>query len=138
MITAHLRTIPEPPDEIADVPEEISQAILKSLEKNPEDRFEDFAAFKVAMLGKFIDEPIGATDAQGYLEFSGEHYRYGAALLEMYVRVLKQYQSRARKFTVAQEGTQVELFIEVVDGEPVRITKDLEKIIAERQKEQSG
>ena len=89
------------------------------------------------MLAKFIEEPISTTDAQGYLEFSDEHYRYGVALLEMYVRVLKQYQRRARKFTMAQDGTQVELFIEVVDGEPVRITKDLEKIIAERQREQS-
>jgi len=33
MITAHLRAVPEPPREIANIPEEISLAILKALEK---------------------------------------------------------------------------------------------------------
>lgn len=132
MITAHLRTVPAPPDEFVGMPAEISRAILKALEKNPEDRFENFSAFKSAMLGKAAGGPAGATAPPGAIAFSGDHYRYGAALLEMYLKVVRQYQNRARKFTVLQEGTLLELIIETVDGDPIHIMKDVDKIVAEK------
>lgn len=53
-------------------------------------------------------------------------------LLEMYLKVVRQYQNRTRKFTVIQKGTLLELIIEIVDGDPIHIIKDLEKIVAEK------
>ena len=132
MITAHLRTVPAPPDEIVDMPKEISQSILKALEKTPEDRFEDFAAFKTALLGKAAGKPAGATALPGAIAFPSEYYRCGAALLETYLKAVRQYQHRALNFTVLQKGTLLELIIETVDGNPIHIIKDVEKIIAEK------
>jgi serine/threonine protein kinase len=46
----HLNILPDPPaDHAPDLPDEINQAILKSLEKNPADRFNDFLEFKEAI-----------------------------------------------------------------------------------------
>ncbi|MEW6673376.1 MAG: protein kinase [Thermodesulfobacteriota bacterium] len=135
MITAHLRTVPAPPHEIAPVPVEISRAILKSLEKRPEDRFENFAAFKTAMLGESAGEPADAAAPQAAITFAGEYYSCGAALLEMYLNAVRQHQDGARKFTLLQNGTQLELIIEPAGGGPIRINKDLDKIIAEKSEE---
>ncbi len=47
---AHLNEIPEPPTKFAkDLPPRISKAILKALEKDPDDRFKDFREFSNAM-----------------------------------------------------------------------------------------
>jgi len=47
---AHLNEIPEPPSKfVKDLPPRISQAILKALEKDPDDRFKDFKEFSNAM-----------------------------------------------------------------------------------------
>lgn len=47
---SHLNEIPEPPKKYAEhLPEQISQAISKALEKDPKDRFKDFAEFARAM-----------------------------------------------------------------------------------------
>lgn len=47
---SHLNEIPEPPKNIVEhLPEEISQAISKALEKDPDDRFVDFQEFSQAM-----------------------------------------------------------------------------------------
>lgn len=52
----HLNEIPEPPSKFAEeIPPEISQAILKSLEKDPDDRFADFRAFSNALGGEVDD-----------------------------------------------------------------------------------
>jgi len=46
----HLNEIPEPPSKYAtDLPPAVSQAISKSLEKDPDDRFADFREFSEAM-----------------------------------------------------------------------------------------
>lgn len=47
---SHLNEIPEPPSKYApNLPPQISKAIFKALEKDPEDRFTDFKAFKQAI-----------------------------------------------------------------------------------------
>jgi len=47
---SHLNEIPEPPKKFAEhLPAEISQAISKALEKDPDDRFVDFREFEMAM-----------------------------------------------------------------------------------------
>jgi formylglycine-generating enzyme required for sulfatase activity len=47
---SHLNEIPEPPSKHApNLPPQISKAIFKALEKDPEDRFPDFKAFKQAI-----------------------------------------------------------------------------------------
>lgn len=57
----HLNEIPEPPTKYADLPDPISQAISKALEKDPEDRFKDFREFSQALeagADKFDDSTI--------------------------------------------------------------------------------
>ncbi len=122
MIMAHLNTVPAPPDEIADLPQEISDAILKALEKNPEDRFEDFAAFKMEMLG---EAPLRASDSIGPLELLGESCKAGAALLKTLSGIVKKHQKQARKITVGQVGNQVNVIIETTGGNELRITRDI-------------
>jgi len=47
---SHLNEIPEPPSKYSpNLPPQISKAIFKALEKDPEDRFTDFKAFKKAI-----------------------------------------------------------------------------------------
>jgi len=47
---SHLNEIPDPPGNFSkDLPPQISQAISKALEKDPEDRFNDFQEFKEAI-----------------------------------------------------------------------------------------
>lgn len=47
---SHLNVIPDPPSQYApDLPSNISDAILKALEKEPENRFSDFKQFKEAV-----------------------------------------------------------------------------------------
>ena len=47
---SHLNEIPEPPSKYSpNLPPQISKAIFKALEKDPEDRFPDFKAFKQAI-----------------------------------------------------------------------------------------
>ncbi len=47
---SHLNEIPEPPKKYSiNLPDEINQAILKALEKNPDDRFMDFREFSKAL-----------------------------------------------------------------------------------------
>jgi eukaryotic-like serine/threonine-protein kinase len=59
----HLNEIPDPPEKYRpDMPHEISQAISKALEKDPDDRFNDFKAFSAAMEGA-IPIPDDATQA---------------------------------------------------------------------------
>ncbi len=132
MIVAHLNTVPTPPGEIADLPEEISQAILKAIEKDPEDRFDDFAAFREALLGSTAPEPQDGLSSAGSLAFSGEYYRLGAALLKVFSGILHKYRKQAKRFTLEQQGTEVTLTIEINDGPPIRIIKDLVKIVGAR------
>jgi hypothetical protein len=122
MIMAHLNTVPDPPGEIVDLPQEINDAILKALEKNPEDRFEDFAAFKMEMLG---EAPLRAADSIGPLELLGESCKGGAALLKTLSGIVKKHQKQARKITVGQVGEQVNVIIETTGGNELCITRDI-------------
>ena len=59
----HLNEIPDPPEKYRpDMPHEVSQAISKALEKDPDDRFKDFKAFSAAMEGA-MPIPEDATQA---------------------------------------------------------------------------
>ncbi|MBL7179586.1 MAG: protein kinase [Desulfobacterales bacterium] len=127
MIVAHINKVPSPPDEITDLPPEISAAILKALEKNPKDRFEDFAAFKISLLGEPPRMPDGRS--QSAVSFYGEYCKGVAVLLKMYADILKKYEKKVDKISMVQEGTQVHLIIEPRGGNPMRITKDLATII---------
>jgi len=123
MIMAHLNEVPAPPDEIVDLPQEISDAIFKALEKDPDDRFEDFAAFKMEMLG---EAPLRSSDTIGPLELSGEYCKNAAALLKTLSGIVKKHQKQARKITVGQVGMQVNLIIETAGGNVLSITRDIE------------
>ncbi|MFC1811923.1 protein kinase [Thermodesulfobacteriota bacterium] len=125
MIIAHLSKVPTPPDQIVDLPQEISDGILKALEKNPEDRFEDFAAFKMEMLG---EAPLRVSQSIGPLEFYGENCKASAELLKTLSGIVKKHQKKAEKITVGQLGTKVDLIIETVGGNIIRISRDIEKI----------
>ncbi|MFC1859771.1 serine/threonine protein kinase, partial [Thermodesulfobacteriota bacterium] len=57
----HLNEIPDPPTKYApDLPQEISDAISQSLEKDPDDRFRDFREFQDAI---DLAKPAGMDDA---------------------------------------------------------------------------
>ncbi len=122
MIMAHLNTVPPPPNEIVDLPQEINDAILKALEKNPDDRFKDFAAFKMEMLG---EAPVRTSDSIGPLELSGESCKAGAALLKTLSGIVKKHQKQATKITVGQVGEQVNVIIETIGGNELCITRDI-------------
>jgi serine/threonine protein kinase/pSer/pThr/pTyr-binding forkhead associated (FHA) protein len=125
MIIAHLSKAPTPPDQILGLPQEINDGILKALEKNPEDRFEDFAAFKMEMLG---EATLRVSQSIGPLEFSGEHCKAVAELLKTLSGIVKKHQKKAEKITVGQLGTQVDVIIETIGGNIIRISRDIEKM----------
>jgi pSer/pThr/pTyr-binding forkhead associated (FHA) protein/predicted Ser/Thr protein kinase len=122
MIISHLSKVPEPPDQIVDLPREISGGILKALEKDPEDRFKDFAAFKMEMLG---EEPLRVAKSIGPLEFSGEHCKDSAGFLKALSGIVKKHQKTAKKITLGQVGTHVDVIIETVGGTTIRITRNI-------------
>jgi len=123
MIVAHMSKIPTPPDEVVDLPQEISDAILKAIEKDPEDRFEDFAAFKMEMLG---EPPLMASELIGPMEFFGDSCKNSAALLKTLSGLVKKHQKQAKKITVGQVGGKVNVIIETAGGNELLITRDIE------------
>ena len=127
MIIAHMNQAPTPPDAVADVPPDVSTAILTALEKDPLDRFENFGAFKMAMLGEMPRE--GLSQTAGSLSFSGDYCRAGAAVLKMLAGIVKKYQKTASSITLIQQGTEVHLTIETLGGNSIRITKSMENFV---------
>ena len=132
MIISHMNKVPTPPDEVAEVPSEISDAIVRALEKDPDERFEDFAAFKMAMLGEVPRVSGGLSKTVGALSFSGEHCKGGAKILRALSDLVRKHQKKAKKITLAQEGGEVHIVIETLGGNSIRITRDLDKIINQR------
>jgi len=68
---AHLNEIPEPPDKFSPaLPEQISNAISKALEKDPDDRFQEFSEFKRAIQieQEEFDDATAIMDSDEYLE----------------------------------------------------------------------
>ena len=123
MIVHHLNTVPTPPEEVADVPTKISDAILRSLEKDPDDRFKDFAAFKMSMIG----EPPRLT-AGGTIEFSGQYCKTSIKLLKNLIGIIKKNQKQAKKFKILQEGKEIHLMVETLGGNTIRITRHLDHL----------
>jgi serine/threonine protein kinase/pSer/pThr/pTyr-binding forkhead associated (FHA) protein len=123
MMMAQLKKVPTPPNEIVDLPLEINESILIALEKDPDDRFEDFAAFKMEMLG---EAPRRSSDTIGPIEFSGASCKNSAALLKTLSGHLKKHQKQATKITLGQVGEQVNLVIETIGGNVMTITWNME------------
>lgn len=68
---AHLNEIPDPPEKFSPaLPKSISQAISKSLEKDPDDRFKTFAEFKKAIQVQQdeFDDATSIMGSEDYLE----------------------------------------------------------------------
>jgi len=123
MIVAHVNTVPTPPDEIADVPREISDAIMRAVEKNPADRFEDFGAFKMALL----NEPPRLSGG-GALELSGPYCQIGTRLFKGLAGAVKRYQKTATSFKVVQEGKEITVIIKTRGGNSIRVSKNLDSL----------
>jgi len=122
MILAHLSTVPEPPGQIVDLPRKISKAILKAVRKEPQDRFEDFAEFKMEMLG---EATLRSSQTIGPIEFSGENCNGSADLLKSLSGVVKKHQGKARKITIGQIGTKINLIVETTGGNKILIKRDI-------------
>jgi hypothetical protein len=123
MIVAHVNTVPTPPDEIVDLPREISAAIMRAVEKDPADRFEDFGAFKMALL----KEPPRLS-GRGALELSGKYCHIGAKLFKGLAGAVKKYQKTAAAFKIVQEGKEITLIIKTKGGNLIRISKNLDSL----------
>ena len=124
MIVAHMSKVPPPPNEIVEgIPDEISNAILKALEKDPEKRFQDFAEFKIEMLG---EPPLISSQSIGPMEFFGETCKNSATMLKNISGLIKKHQKQAKKITVGQVGNKINLIIETFGGNELRITRDIE------------
>jgi len=125
MIFAHLNVMPAVPAEIAAVPETISDAILKAIEKDPTDRFSDFGAFRQAMFGKGAAGPGMGPAHSGALVFGPEAYGPALSLLQAFLGTAHKHQARAKGFSLVQEGDRIELVIEAADGKVHRLSRDL-------------
>ncbi len=123
MIVAHVNTVPTPPDEIADVPREISDAIMRAVEKDPADRFEDFGAFKMALL----DEPPRLSGG-GAIELAGQYCQIGTKLFKGLAGAVKRYQKTATSFKVVQEGKEITVIIKTRGGNSIRVSKNLDSL----------
>jgi len=123
MIVAHVNTVPTPPDEIVDLPREISAAIMRAVEKDPVDRFEDFGAFKMAML----NEPPRLSGG-GALELSGKYCHVGAKLFKGLAGAVKKSQETASSFKIVEEGKNIALIIIARGGNSIRNPKSLDSL----------
>jgi len=157
VIFAHINKFFDPPEQFADIPHGMSQAILKALEKNPAERFQDFAEFKEALLGrdgKSTIEQGAATDrrpapeagqldlseqpGQGkaaqpgpasIIDVSPEYFQVGVAVLNLFTETLKSHLKKGARFSITQAGTTLKLAIETADGERHHIEKNMRQIL---------
>jgi len=162
IIFAHINTIPDPPETITNIPHEISQAILKALEKEPEDRFEDFDEFKEALLNgataatkerkpsssgqKQLSEARPddgqpgrhgiETPFKGPIQFSAEHYNSGINILNFFTRALKKFEPQNPKASITQDGSKLKLIIDLPNGKQVTVEKDMKKRLDQNSPEQ--
>ena len=123
MIVAHVNTVPTPPDEIVDLPREINGAIMRAIEKDPLDRFEDFGAFKMALL----NEPPRLSGG-GAIELSGLYCKIGTKLFKGLAGAVKRYQKTATSFKVVQEGKEITVIIKTRGGNSIRVSKNLDSL----------
>ena len=157
VIFAHINQLFDPPDTFADIPANMSQAILKAVEKDPAERFQDFAEFKQALLGSdgmttveqaakpepkpepAIESPEAAmpgdrttTEApenQCLINVTSEYFQVGVAVMNLFTETLKKYAKTGAKFTMVQDGPTLKLIIDTQSGERRIIEKDMEKIL---------
>jgi len=123
MIVAHVNTVPTPPDEIVDLPREISGAIMRAVEKDPLDRFDDFGAFKMALL----NEPPRLSGG-GAIELSGQYCKIGTKLFKGLAGAVKRYQKTATSFKVVQEGKEITVIIKTRGGNSIRVSKNMDSL----------
>jgi hypothetical protein len=103
--------------------EACTASMIVSLEKNPDDRFQDFAEFKMEMLG---EPPLISSESIGPMEFFGESCKNSANMLKTISGLVKKHQKQAKKITVGQVGNKVNLIIETFGGNELRISRDIE------------
>jgi|GEM_PF-732422 len=123
MIVAHVNTVPTPPDELVDLPRTMSDAIMRAVEKDPLDRFEDFGAFKMALL----NEPPRLSGG-GAIELSGQYCKIGTKLFKGLAGAVKRYQKTATSFKVVQEGKEITVIIKTRGGNSIRVSKNLDSL----------
>ncbi len=155
VIFAQINQLFDPPEQLADLPHPMSQAILKALEKDPADRFKDFGEFKEALLtndGKStveqksppdIAEDIARTDPspppdkdptahpaeENVIEITPEFFQVGVAVLSLFSETLKKLPKTGNHFSIRQQGTALKLVIETADGGRQTFVKDMKKIL---------
>lgn len=155
IIFAHINQLFDPPEQYAELPHSMSQAILKALEKNPEDRFKDFAEFKQAFLtnngSSTVDKALRSderkeaaqTDPSPDLERQSlDHplpetainvppdlFQVGVAVLGLFSETLKKLPKTGNSFSIMQLGTALKLVIETADGGRQTFIKDMKKIL---------
>ncbi|MCG6892567.1 MAG: serine/threonine-protein kinase [Desulfobacteraceae bacterium] len=149
IIFAHMNEIPDPPEQYADVPHRISQAILKALEKDPEDRYQDFAQFKKSMFGlkdtSMTDRRKSETARAGKtgtvpsedetvvpglpaVYFDSPYFEAGVSILNYFVGILRRYPRGKTKARIVQQGTRLVLTIEGEGTAPDSVEKDMHRI----------
>lgn len=151
IIFAQMNEIPDPPEQYAEVPHRISQAILKALEKDPEDRFQDFAQFRESMFGKkdasktdrrkgegsasrtrgTLQPKNGSVPAMPAISIDAAYYEAGVSILNYYVGILRKHPKGRTSARISQEGTRLRLTIEGEGKAPDSVEKDMHRI-AER------
>jgi serine/threonine protein kinase len=144
IIFAHINLVFDPPEKFADIPNSMNQAILKALEKDPADRFQDFKAFREALLewdGKSTIEHTGpiparldlpARENQGEMDgiaVPQEYFQVGSAILNLFADTLKKSPQKGSSFTLQQNGMKLKLTVDTADGEQRSIVKDMQKIL---------
>lgn len=158
VIFAHINTLFDPPERIADIPAAMGQAILKALEKDPDDRFQDFRAFREALLGKDgkpetaqpevmttpPEKPIREVSVHGNdaafeegISVPPAYYHVGVAVLNLFADTLKKNSQKGSSFALQQDGMKLKLTVDTADGEQRIIVKDMRKILEAAQTKQS-
>jgi serine/threonine protein kinase len=155
IIFAQINEPPDPPEKVAPVPHRISQAILKSLEKAPEDRFQCFDEFRMAMFGPKTSrktgertcpeqqrwtagcseprqEPIQGAETACHLQLDSESWDATLLVLRQFVDILRRYPAGRTRASIAQEGNLMHLTIETEGRETETIVKDLQELTWER------
>lgn len=153
IIFAHTNELFDPPSRYADLPRNMSQAISKALEKDPGDRFQDFKAFKGALLGQHtpagsaqkpspaaspppppaeapgsaVPPPLETVGAK--IEVTPAFFQVGSAVMGYFADTIKNTKRKDSRFTIEQEGPILRLTVESPDGDRRIIEKNMELIL---------
>jgi len=137
----------------------MSQAILKALEKNPADRFQDFKAFREALLGwdgkstiehtgpmpnrlgmpdKEVLSGVEAAASADAITIPPDYFQVGMAVMNLFMDTLKKNQKKTTGFTLHQNGLKLKLTVNTKDGKQQSIVKDMQKILGSTRSKQES